>query len=779
MSFHAQPGSIVIVRDEPWRISRVDAFDGCAVLTLDAVGRRRLRVIEPFDRVIAPGNGRIVRRNRRNVLRKALQVVASERPPLGLWTAAAAAIDLMPYQLEPALAVLRGATRLLIADAVGLGKTIQAGLILAELRERGWVDRALVLCPAGLRATWADELRRRFGIACDVVDQLAVAERVASLPPGINPWTTHATAIASIDYIKRPEVLAAVGEVPIDLIIADEAHHLTPGTDRGAAACRLASQTPWCVLLSGTPHSGDHAAFEYLTRIGSHQDAIEIFRRTRCNGGITTARRERLVRMRPARPERALLEAVEEYTKAIWRGRGSRDRSARLLAITIAKRAVSSTLALERTLQRRSQLLNSTPEPAQALLPWEEEEDADDCGAAAILAAAGFDSEPEERAAIDRLLSLISRCRRTAKLDWLAASIVRFKQPAIVFTEYRDTLDAVVAALPPHLRIVSICGATPSGERRHVVEAFNHGRADVLVATDTAGEGLNLHHRCRLVIDVELPWNPLRLEQRIGRVDRLGQQRRVHGLRLFCPNTVEERVLERLQLRRRRGEWLDEPEPVDELAVAAAAFGDSAAPPPKSTRLTSARVEGAECEHARLLQQRAIATIAPMSDGVCAAVPKRHSSVRMVVLHTVAYVNECGSLVAEQPCAHAVDVGGPRTAHRRRVSANAIRKSSRLGAAVRSHIEQRCSVIEHELAPLRHAISKRTAAIRSQIASQREREVQRSLFDRRADTETARAGQIADRLDAALRRRHHSVDARVSVGSTTPRLAAVWPAARR
>lgn len=778
MSSHTQPGSIVIVRDERWRISRVDAFDRCAVLTLDAAGRR-LRVIEPFDRVIAAGSGRIVRRNRRTVLRRARKVVALERPPLGLWTAAAAAIDLLPYQLEPALAVLRGATRLLIADAVGLGKTIQAGLILAELRERGWVDRALVLCPAGLRAAWADELRRRFGIASTVVDQSAIAEGVASLPPGINPWTTHATTIASIDYIKRPEVLAAVCEVPIDLIIADEAHHLTPGTDRGAAACQLASRAPWCVLLSATPHSGDDAAFEYLTRIGSHQEAIAIFRRSRSNAGVTAARRERLVRMRPAPAERALLDAVEQYTQAIWRGRGRGDRSARLLAITIAKRAASSTLALERTLQRRSQLLNSPPEPAQALLPWDEEDDADNFGSSAILAAAGLDSEPEERAAIDRLLRLISGCRRTAKLEWLSASIARFKQPAIVFTEYRDTLEAVVAALPRHLRVVSICGATPIGERRQVVEAFNHGGADVLVATDTAGEGLNLHHRCRLVIDVELPWNPLRLEQRIGRVDRLGQRRRVHGLRLFYPNTVEQRVLERLQLRRRRGEWLDDPEPIDELAVAAAAFGDGAAPPFTPMRLASARVEGAACEHGRLLQQRAVATITAISDGVLAAVPKRNASSKIVVLHTVAYVNDCGSLVAEQACAHVMDVGHTRTHHRRHVLAKAIATSSRLGQAVRAHVEERCCLIERELAPLRHAMSMRTAAIRSQVASQRAREVQRSLFDRRADTETARAGQIADSLDAALQRRQCSVSARVSAGATTSRLTAVWPAAPR
>ena len=777
MPSRSQPGSIVTVRDEQWRIARVDAFDGCAVVTLDGSNHQRLRVIEPFDRVMATGGGGLVRRHRRTVLRAALQTIASERPALGLWTAASASIDLLPYQLEPALAVLRGATRLLIADAVGLGKTIQAGLILSELRARGWVDRALVVCPAGLRATWADELRQRYGIASTVIDQAAICQSAAWLPPGVNPWTTHRTAIASIDYIKRPEVLAAISEVPIDLIIADEAHHLTPGTDRGAALCRLASQAPWCVLLSATPHSGDENAFDYLTRIGAHHDELTTFRRSRRHVGTPGGRRERLIRMRPAQPEIEVLDGVELYAKAIWNGRGASDPAARLVAITIARRAASSALALERTLRRRLKLLDGGFEPAQASLPWEEEDDADDCGSSAVLATAGLASEREERAAIDHLLSLIGRCRQTAKLEWLAARVARFQEPAIVFTEYRDTLDAIVALLPRQVRTVAICGATPISERRRAVEAFNHGRADILVATDTAGEGLNLHYRCRLVIDVELPWNPLRLEQRIGRVDRFGQRRRVHALRLFYPDTIEERVLERLQLRRRRGDWLDDPEPIDELAVAAAAFGAGPAPSRPTLHVVTAHVDAAACEHARLLRQRAVAKVVTPANRALAAVPKRNASSTMVALHTVAYVNQCGSLVAEQPYAHAVDLGRPRTDQRRHVWVRAVTASSRLDASVSSHLVETCAAIESELTPLRTAISARIAAIRSQIACRRAGEVQGSLFDRRANVEAAHAGQIAAVLDAALLRRGCSIDARVS--ATTPRLAAVWSAARR
>jgi len=270
MATPIETGSLVEVRGERWLLTGATAHGACTVLTLEGRDQenanQRLRVIEPFDRWRRIANGRLRRRPRRAVLRAALGAIVDARPATGLWTAASASIDLWPYQLEPALAALNGATRLLLADAVGLGKTIQAGLLLSELRERGWIERALIVCPAGLRDTWARELASRFGIRAAILDQAAIAERIALLPPGSNPWAGHAVAIASIDLVKRAEVLAAIACEPLDLVIADEAHHLTPGTDRGAAISRLASRATWCVLLSATPHSGDAAAFEYLTR---------------------------------------------------------------------------------------------------------------------------------------------------------------------------------------------------------------------------------------------------------------------------------------------------------------------------------------------------------------------------------------------------------------------------------------------------------------------------------------------------------------------------------
>ena len=777
---HTQPGAIVNLRGERWRIARVDTYERCAVLTLDGReatnANRRVRVIEPFDRPVPVASARMVRRKRRAVLRTALGAIANARPALGLWTAARASIDLLPYQLEPALAVLRGATRLLLADAVGLGKTIQAGLILAELRERGWAERALVLCPAGLRATWAAELQQRFYLDCVVLDQSAIAESVAALPAGINPWSSYATIVASIDFVKRPEVLGALAEVSLDVLIADEAHHLTPGTDRGSAVARLASRTPWCVFVSATPHSGDVAAFNYLTGLGSHRDPVAMFRRTRREAGMRSARRERLMRVPATDAETTLLEAVDSYARAIWRGHGADDRAVQLVAITIARRAASSALALERTLTRRLSLLGISPEPMQAPLPWDDEDESDGAGSAAMLARPGLANEREERSTIEHLLALVRSSQAGSKIRWLLRALARIKEPAIVFTEYRDTVEAVLAALPAGIRAGSISGASPAEVRRQVVESFNRGDLDVLIATDAAGEGLNLHHRCRLVIDLELPWNPLRLEQRIGRVDRLGQQRRVHAIRLFHPRTVEERVLERLRLRQRRAGLPDDHAwSISELDLARAIFDDKLTSgegiPAIHTSVVPAVVE----EMDRLLRQRAVGPHQRSPNDETAWVSPRHRrSNRVVALHSVSCASAFGAVVAEHACAHVIAARAPKSGRTwRQVIEGAV--PGLVAPLVRSHSQELCAEVARDLTPLRDNLAARITSIRAQVAHERRREIQHSLFDRSAEGVAAQADEAASRLDMALARRQASVESPATLEGVAARLVAVWP----
>ena len=742
---YAQPGSVVHVRGEDWRVARVDAYERCAVLTLDGgPGRPRLRIIEPFDR---PRVRRVKprQRRRRAVLRTALAAIANSKPPLGLWTAAGAAIDLLPYQLEPALAVLRGATRLLLADAVGLGKTIEAGLILSELRARGWVERALIVCPPGLRAIWATELGRRFNIAAAIVDQAVIAETIAALPPGINPWSGHAVIITSIDLAKREEVRAALDDIAFDVLIADEAHHLTPGTDRGEMVGRIAARTPWCVFLSATPHSGDEAAFKYLAGLGSHGDPLTVFRRSGAEIGRSVTRRERVVRVRPSGGEIRMLEAAASYASAIWHGRGAHDSAVRLVAITISRRAASSPLALQRTLRRRRALLAATPEPEQTALPWDEDDSGDDEMAARMLSRPGLENGLDERSRIERLLRLADEAP-SAKLRWLVRFLSRAGEPAIVFTEYRDTLEEILGALPPSLRAVAITGGHSPEWRRVAVDAFNGGDSRVLVATDTAGEGLSLHHRCRLVIDFELPWNPMRLEQRVGRVDRLGQRRPVHAVRLIHPESIEERVLDRLRERRS----------LSEAEVAQWVFGASAEAPRATWSPASAAIPAAVAEVERLAAQRK--QPCKYEGGVVARLA---DAARFVAVHRITFANALGNVVCECPAAHRVD------SHRAAALAACLREQ-----AGRQRIE-----IESALAPLRTAIGNRISRIQSSIAAM-PRGFQQSLFDTRAEAAARKAAIRRGNVHTALTRRRETIVAPISADGAVATVVAAWPSSR-
>jgi superfamily II DNA or RNA helicase len=772
-------GTLLEVRGERWLLAHTAVFESCRVLTLDGRDRdnanRRLRVIDPFDRPRRLSTGRLQRRSRQVVLRSALAAIAAARPAGGLWTAGAATIDLWPYQLEPALAAIGGATRLLLADAVGLGKTIQAGLLLAELGERGWVERTLIVCPAGLRDTWARELHDRFNLEASIVDQASLAERIATLPPGVNPWSAHGIAIASIDLVKRPEVIAALDGVPIDLLIADEAHHLAPGTDRGAAVARLASRIPWCVFASATPHSGDEAAFAYLTGLGQCGDAIAIFRRSRADVGLGTSRRSHLLRVHPTRDEAVLLDAIDRYARAIWHARGTEDRAVRLIAITMARRAASSRAAIEHTLVRRLALLATTPsEPAQPRLPWDEEDSADDVEDQSVLSAPGLASIDDERRAIGELIDLARRCGGGSKMRRIVRFLSRSREPAIVFTEYRHTLEAVVAALTQCRRVAAIHGGLPLELRRAAVDAFTGGRVDVLVATDAAGEGLNLHHRCRLVIDVELPWNPLRLEQRIGRVDRLGQRRPVHAVRLFHPRSIEQQVLDHLQLRRRRAEVALDRSPISEHAIAAAIFDGAPIERRSVPHIRGDRVRAAVTEARRLDDQRRARRLsAPEPAGPLWTPPRTRRSDRLVLLHRVTFVSGRGLLVGGYLDARAVAV--PATRHRREWRQLIERTWSSLRPSSENEAERQRTQIVRALALSQDGVNRRLQLIRSRLGGLRATEHQASLFDRRAEQRAVQREHDASVLDAALLDTERRVVSPIDAEGVRVELVAAWP----
>jgi hypothetical protein len=233
-------GDRVCVRGDRWRVEEVRGFRDCECLHLSGIGEANCgaacALLVPFDRPVSlerSGRMRVVRRA--GWMRRFRALTVSATPLRRLRTAGFAELQLYPYQLEPVLAVLSGtSSRILIADEVGLGKTIQAGLILAELIERGWARRTLILTPAGLRDQWADELARRFDIHAPVMDAGEVRDRTGLLPAGVNPWTLEPVTIASIDAVKRPETMQALSAIVWDLLLVDEAHLVATAPRRSA-----------------------------------------------------------------------------------------------------------------------------------------------------------------------------------------------------------------------------------------------------------------------------------------------------------------------------------------------------------------------------------------------------------------------------------------------------------------------------------------------------------------------------------------------------------------
>jgi SNF2 family DNA or RNA helicase len=580
----------VRVRGTRWRVLDVRAYEDCELVTLAGVSppyigveRRFLApfdVIEPADRRSRP---RVVRAERwRNACR---HLLADNRPPGGLEAALHARIDLLPHQLEPALAILRGmGSRVLLADEVGLGKTIQAGLVCAELLIRSAIDRVLVLTPAGLRGQWRDELVKRFSIRATIVDASALRTAVATLPVGLNPWSTQPIAIASIDYVKRPEVLPAVAACQWDLVIVDEAHGVGGDSDRHAAVGVLAARASYVLLLTATPHSGDRRAFASLCGLGSlDADPLLVFRRSRNAVHIGAPRRVHITAVQPSVDERRMHRSLADYTAAVRADRRELHDASWLALSVLHKRALSSAWSLAQSIDRRLASLlavGANDSGAQLMLPLGDpdgERSTDDEAPAWPVDLGLADADHERRLLTELAAHARTAARHETKLAMLRRLLRRARESAVVFTEYRDTLIHISRVI--ELPCVVLHGGLTARERAAALAAFASEPRTILLATDAAGEGLNLHQNCRLVVNVELPWNPMRLEQRIGRVDRIGQRRTVHAFHLIATGTGEPRILQRLTQRIAAAQAeIGAPDPVgidEELAIARLVIGEA------------------------------------------------------------------------------------------------------------------------------------------------------------------------------------------------------------
>ena len=624
---HLLAGARVRLRGNSWIVQSLAAHADCQSLRLTGCGsaNRRIRrtFLLPFERLRPadlPSRVRVV--SRRRWTRRLAQVVASAHPFGGLRAAASAAIDLLPFQLEPALAMLRHARlRVLIADEVGLGKTIQSGMVISELAHADGSLRCLILSPAGLRRQWQDELLSKFAVETTLADADWLVASARDLPPDVNPWSLPGIYVASLDLVKRPEVLRALEDVTWDLTIVDEAHGAGLRTARLSAAQAVGARSRRVILLTATPPDDDPDRFAAIAAIGRMpgEQPIVAFRRTRADVGITARRKSRIIAVRLSEAESAMHRLLERYTSLVWQEAGARgDYTARLAAMILRKRALSGAGALAITVKRRLTVLGTSLPPLghQLSLPLRDEDPLDDEVGDTAIAASGLSDVALEREWLQRILTVADDARRSeSKLRVLTRLLARIGEPAIVFTEYRDTLARIAAALPHDLQPQTLHGALSPRDRTEMVRRFNQS-GTLLLATDAASEGLNLHERSRLVVHFELPWTPARLEQRTGRVDRLGQSKAVHELLMVANDTAERFVLAPL-LRRARSAADRSARllrALSESAVADAVIGESALPlpptvdaPAPTVTLDLAREASEECSrlsaHRRLVAQ--------------------------------------------------------------------------------------------------------------------------------------------------------------------------------
>jgi superfamily II DNA or RNA helicase len=548
------PGQAVWIRRQRWQVER--AFSDRQVVHIAVVSRTTRRTfLAPFDgfRSAERDARRYVRRQ--SAAARAAGVIArtpDARLPMAMLDAD---VSILPHQIEPALAVLAGWARLLIADEVGLGKTIQAGLIVAELGRRQIAPRVLILTPASLREQWQAELAGRFSIACLPADRQGLDALARAGVANGDPWRQPGVWLASADFLKQAHVAAALPSEPWDLVVIDEAHTVCGDSERYAACQSVARRARRVVLLTATPHSGDETRYSRLLEIGrmdSGDERMLVFRRTRAGLGMARARRVRWhhVSLNPA--ESRVLDELRTFEQRVLRAAGTMRRDGALMLLAVfRKRSLSTFAALSRSLARRmtwleSGAIDSPPAWRQSSFDFGAD-DSEDADGLTVITGLGRDRE----LAWLRRLQLLARvaARHDSKVARLESLIARTAEPVVVFSEFRHSLEAVERRLRRSRAIAVLHGGLDQEARRAQLRDFLAGPANVLLATDVAGQGLNLHSRCRWVISLELPWNPARLEQRLGRVDRLGQTRAPHLTLLVARHPAETGLLSHLARR--------------------------------------------------------------------------------------------------------------------------------------------------------------------------------------------------------------------------------------
>jgi superfamily II DNA or RNA helicase len=479
------------------------------------------------------------------------------------------AVEPRAYQLVPLLMALRlPVVRLLIADDVGIGKTIEAGLIVRELFDRGEITRCAILCPPHLVDQWQAELENRFHLRAVALTSASANRVERSLPPGVGLFDQHPFVVVSLDYIKSERHREHFLSIAPECIVVDEAHTCAAAGQGKQLRFELlqklaANEDRHLVLLTATPHSGDNDAFYNLLSLlrpefsRLREDKAEAQR-----GGLRDELARHFVQRRRKDIEEwqdtsifarrftteityaltgewgAFFDNVRDYCVGLaTRAEESQGQHARMIwyaTLALLRCVSSSPAAAAKALGTRlSGTLAISPDADLEIGDDEEriyDGTGDELNQSDIEPAAAMD---EEAARLKDLIATAEKLSGTKGDPKLASLVVHLRQlltdgfRPVVFCRYIATARYVAEHLAKEFKkatVDAVTGEYSSDERLERVEALGEAEQPILVATDCLSEGVNLQHLFTAVVHYDLAWNPSRHEQREGRVDRFGQQ---------------------------------------------------------------------------------------------------------------------------------------------------------------------------------------------------------------------------------------------------------------
>lgn len=514
----------------------------------------------------------------------------------GFLSSLASGIIPLPHQLHVLnRAMENNSIRYILADEVGLGKTIEAGMIIRELKSRGLVSRILVVCPTGLVTQWASEMQEKFHEKFQVIlpsdydtirrltdndDVYGQFDQVISPMDSIKPIEKHAGwSDEKVEKYNQERIYSIINS-GWDLIIIDEAHRVA-GSSGEVARYKLGNllsqASPYLLLLSATPHNGKTEPFLRLIRLldaDAFPNAKSIVREQVSPFLIRTEKREaidnngnllfknritHLVSIKWDRRnnlQQKLYEVVSSYVAKTY-NKALRNRKKNMclifLLIIMQRMVTSSTAAIRQSLERRLSVLMEQRTRVGNLT----EEDLDELniedGVEDALEAISLDMELE----IQELKEIISLAKQAqfqnqdAKVEPLFNEIDTIlsedrTQKVIIFTEFVATQEYLRNLLINRGYSITVLNGGMSIEERNAAMQEFKNQTNIFISTDAGGEGLNLQF-ANVIINYDLPWNPMKIEQRCGRVDRIGQQRDVHIYNFIVADTVENRVREVLE----------------------------------------------------------------------------------------------------------------------------------------------------------------------------------------------------------------------------------------